>query len=106
MKIIAKPQCCGKTKELIAYSIEHNIPIFCLTQSKKASLREKAYAYFGQPVWVLCRGELLNAECTSVLIDDAENLLLELVNDYSTVPVDVVGFTVTTEIQFLKIASF
>lgn len=98
MKIIAKPQCCGKTKELIAYSIDNNIPIFCLTPSKKASLREKALAYFGRPVWVICAEELLDADCTSVLIDDAEQLLLELVNDYSTEPIDIAGFTITTEI--------
>lgn len=97
MKIIAKPQCCGKTKELIAYSLDNNIPIFCLTESKKASLREKGYAYFGKPVWVICGAELLDAECTSVLIDDAEKILFELVNDYSVEPIEIAGFTITTE---------
>lgn len=97
MKIIVRPQCTGKTKELIAYSIEHNIPIFCLTQSKKASLREKAYAYFGQPVWVLCGAELLNAECASVLVDDAEKMLEVFINDYSTSQIALAGFAATVE---------
>ena len=97
MKIIARPQCTEKTKELIAYSIEHNIPIFCLTESKRRSLYDKSIAYFSKSVEVICAEELLDADCSEVLIDDAEAIIKALISDYSTKPISLAGFTITTE---------
>ena len=98
MKIIARPQCTEKTKELIAYSLEHDIPIFCMSESKRRSLYEKSMAYFCKPVRVICAEELLYAECDEVLIDDIEQIAQFLLDDYYyKKPVKLAGFTVTTE---------
>ena len=97
MKIIARPQCTEKTKELIALSIEKNIPIFCMSESKRRSLYEKAMAYFSKSVEVICAEELLHSDCTEILVDDAESLIQLLIDDYSSKPVTLAGFTVTTE---------
>lgn len=97
MKVIARPQCTEKTKDLIEFSIEHNIPIFCLTESKRRSLYEKAIAYFSKTVEVICAEELLHKHPNAVLVDDAEEFIKAYINDYSTSPVELAGFTVTTE---------
>ena len=97
MKIIARPQCTGKTKELLQLSFDTNTPIWCLSESKRNSLQDKSLYYFGRPANVLCGAELLNSETTSVLIDDVEKIIGFLVNDYTSQPVEVKGITITTE---------
>lgn len=97
MKIIARPQCTGKTKELLQLALDTNTPIWCLSESKRHSLEEKSMFYFGKLAPVICGAELLNADITSVLIDDVEKMIGFLVNDYTTSPVEVVGLTITTE---------
>ena len=97
MKIIARPQCTGKTKELIQLSLDTDTPIWCLSESKKHSLEEKSLFYFGKLVPVLCGAELLDADVSSVLIDDVEKMIGFLVNDYTSQPVVVAGLTITTE---------
>ena len=97
MKIIARPQCTGKTKELLQLSFDTGAPIWCLSESKKRSLEDKAMFYFGKPANVLCGAELLHTDATSILIDDVEKMIGFLVNDYSSHPVEVIGLTITTE---------
>ena len=97
MTIIAQPQCSGKTKELIKYAIDNNLPIFCLTETKRRSLLDKAYNYFGSSVWVICGSELLYADCNAVLVDDAEDFIMAVINDYSAYPMSLAGFSVSTE---------
>lgn len=103
MKIIAQPQCSEKTKELIKYAIDNNLPIFCLTETKRRSLLEKAQNYFGSSVWVIRGSELLYADCNAVLVDDAEDFIMEVINDYSYGPISLAGFSVSTENQETKI---
>lgn len=97
MKIIARPQCTGKTKELLKLSLDTNTPIWCLSESKKSSLQEKSLFYFNKLAPILCGAELLDADISSVLIDDVEKMIGFLVNDYTSQPVEVAGLTITTE---------
>ena len=97
MKIIARPQCTGKTKELLQLALDTDTPIWCLSESKRHSLEEKSMFYFGRIAHVLCGSELLNADVQSVLIDDVEKMIGFLVNDYASSPVEVKGLTITTE---------
>ena len=97
MKIIARPSCTGKTKELLELSFTTGAPIWCLSESKKRSLEDKALYYFGKPANVLCGAELLNSDASSILIDDIEKIIAFLVNDYASQPVEVIGLTITTE---------
>jgi hypothetical protein len=53
--------------------------------------------YFGKTAEILCGGELLNSNATSVLIDDVEKMIGFLVNDYTDHPIEVAGLTITTE---------
>ena len=95
MKIIARPQCTGKTKELIAYAIENNIPILCLTQSKIKSLNEKAEAYFNSVVPTCTLEDLNDHIVPNVLIDDADSFINELIGFISDYCTCVSGFTLT-----------
>lgn len=97
MKIIARPQCTGKTKEILKLSIDTNTPIWCLSESKRKSLEEKSLAYFGKMAEVICGGELLHAEVPAVIIDDVEKMIGFLVNDYSYSPIEVAAVSITTE---------
>ena len=97
MQIIARPQCTGKTKELLQLSLDTNTPIWCLAESKRRSLEEKSMFYFGKVAEVICGAELLNSDATRILIDDVETMIPFLVNDYSSQPVEVMGMTITTK---------
>ena len=95
MKIIARPSCTGKTKELIEYAIETNIPILCLTQSKAKSITEKAQAYFNSVVPICTLKDIVNTVIPAVLIDDAEKALNELLMDLSDYETCVAGLSIT-----------
>lgn len=97
MKVIARPQCTGKTKELIEYSLINDIPIWCLSESKRRSLIEKSMHHFGKCVEVICGAELLNSSASQILIDDAAKMLQFLIDDFTTSPISLAGFTATTE---------
>lgn len=97
MKIIARPQCTNKTQELIKLSLDTNTPIWCLSESKRKSLEEKSLFYFGKLAKIICGAELLDIEESSILIDDVDKIIEFFVNDYSTKPIEVAGFTITTE---------
>lgn len=97
MKIIARPSCTGKTKELLEMSLNMNAPIWCLSESKKRSLEEKSLFYFNRLAEVICGDELLNTTATTILIDDIEKMLPFLINDYTSSPVEVAAITLTTD---------
>lgn len=95
MKIIARPECTGKTKELLQLSLDTNTPIWCLSESKKRSLEEKSMFYFGKMAEILCGIEINNSEAESILIDDVDKILYFLINEYTSHPTAVAGFTLT-----------
>ena len=95
MKLIVRPQCTGKTKELIAYAIENNIPILCLSQSKIKSLNEKAEAYFNSVVPTCTPEDLDENIIPNVLIDDVDSFVNELVGFISDYQTCVSGITLT-----------
>lgn len=73
MHIIVRPNATGKTKELIQYSFDNNIPIFAITPHKAASIAEKSLAYFGKHVHVVTPEDLTSGDYTGdILIDDIE----------------------------------
>lgn len=79
MKVICRNNCSGKTKELIAESLEKQIPILVFTDSKRRSLEDKSLAYFGQLVTtVFYTDESYKGE---VLIDDVEENLTFLLQE-------------------------
>ena len=95
MKLIVRPQCTGKTKELIAYAIENNIPILCLSQSKIKSLNEKAEIYFNSVVPTCTLNDLSEDVIPNVLIDDADSFINELIGLMSAYDTCVSGITLT-----------
>ena len=78
MKIIANKNCTGKTKELIKESLETGNPILALTPLKANSLREKAKVYFNSDYLNVIDFENLKMYDGNVLIDDADEILSEL----------------------------
>lgn len=98
MKIIIGKNATGKTKELIKYSLDNNIPILAVTKSKADSLREKSLAYFSKPANVITMPDLLdNTEISAVLVDDVEKAFAVLLQTYYSPEsnISVVGFTAT-----------
>lgn len=95
MKVINREKNSGKTKELINYSLENDIPILVLNDRKYQSLREKCIAYFG------CLPKVVTAEEAStyqgpVLIDDADEILNGVIKNIVQNPqVNVVGMTLS-----------
>lgn len=78
MKIIVGKVGSGKTKELIGYALQENLPILTLTKQKEASLIEKSLAYYDKIVTVLdlesakeYKGDILVDD-----IDKAFNIML------------------------------
>lgn len=81
MKIIAGENCTGKTKQLIEYSLENDIPILALTPSKADSLIEKSKAYFGRVVNVVDFKYALDYGYEGkVLIDDLDEVLPDILH--------------------------
>ena len=74
MKIIAGQNCTGKTKQLIEYALENELPILVFSPSKADSLIEKSKAYFGRIVNTLYYKDA--ADYTGpVLIDDLDEVI-------------------------------
>jgi hypothetical protein len=100
MKIIVGKNATGKTKELLQYSFESNIPILAVTESKANSLREKSLAYFSRPANVVTLSDLTeNAEISKILIDDIEKAFAVLLQTHfvAKTNLSVVGFTATED---------
>lgn len=77
MKVIAGQNCTGKTKELIAYSLENDIPIIAFSTTKVNSLIEKSKVYFGRIVDARYYLDMLDYS-GKVLIDDLDEVLPDI----------------------------
>lgn len=100
MKIIIGKNATGKTKELIEYSLEHNIPILAVTESKAKSLREKSLAYFSKPAEIVTIPALLDdTKISVILVDDIEKAFAVLLQSHCSPEsnISVVGFTATED---------
>lgn len=99
MKVIARPNNTGKTKELLLYSFEHNIPIFAFSKSKASSLNAKSYSYFQRPANVVDIFDLLSGNYVGdILVDDLADTLTEVVKSmYNSIDVSIVGCTLTVD---------
>jgi hypothetical protein len=78
-KLILGTVSSYKTKDLINYSLEKNIPILALTKQKESSLIEKSLAYFGKIVSVI---DLESAKTFDgkILVDDLDKSFTTLLN--------------------------
>ena len=99
MKLIVGKNDSGKTRELIKYSIDKDIPIFALDQRKAESLRSKALSYFGVPICVMTPDTLASNEYHGdILIDDMEKVFEALLGDFlRTSTLTVAGATITED---------
>jgi hypothetical protein len=100
MKIIVGKNATGKTKELLQYSLDSDIPILAVTESKANSLREKSLAYFSRPANVVTLADLSeNADISKILVDDIEKAFAVMLqtNFVARSNLYVVGFTATED---------
>ena len=91
MKIIYGKRCTGKTKELICYCLENNIPILAFSERKVASLTEKSMEYFNKKVPIVRSLDFDPAETPVVAIDDIDEVLFYIIGakvDIVTLNVD------------------
>ena len=75
MKLIHRDRCTGKTKELIAYCLENNVPILAISERKVKSLTEKSLEYFNTIVPIIRTSEFDPATTPVVAIDDIDEFL-------------------------------
>lgn len=99
MKLIVGKNDSGKTRELIKYSLDNNIPIFALYDSKAASLRAKSISYFGKQAAVVTPNDLANNDYSGdILIDDLEKTFAVLLSDFvRSSSFSVAGATITED---------
>lgn len=91
MKLIVGKNDSGKTRELIKYSLDNDIPIFAMYDGKAESIRAKAISYFGKSVRVVTPNDLASGEYLGdILVDDLEKVFTMLLTDF----VRSTGFTV------------
>ena len=95
MKIIAREQCSGKTKELISIAIENNIPILCFSESQKKSILEKSLVYFNSVAPTCSLNDIIDYSIESVLIDNLDKAISYFIKDLSGYDTTVVGATLT-----------
>jgi hypothetical protein len=83
MKLFVGKNDTGKTRELIKYSLEQDIPILALYNSKAESLRAKSINYFGKLVKVVTPNDLMqNGYAGDILVDDLEKAFATLLSDF------------------------
>ena len=102
MKDIVGKNATGKTKELIKLSLETGTPIFALTESKAASLREKALVYFEKPANIVTVSDIIDGNYTGdIYVDDVEKvcgmLLHRMLNTLTTGPEVTISAVTITE---------
>ena len=100
MKIIVGKNATGKTRELLQYSYETNIPILAVTESKANSLREKSLAYFARPANVVTLADLSEGtDISNVLVDDIEKAFAIMLQTHFVTKsnLSIVGFTATED---------
>jgi hypothetical protein len=100
MKIIVGKNATGKTRELLQYSLDSNIPILAVTESKANSLKEKSLAYFSRSAKVITLADLSEStEISEILVDDIEKAFAVMLqtNFVARSNLSVVGFTATED---------
>lgn len=99
MKIIARPSCTGKTKELIAMAIEENIPILCFNIQQARSIQEKSQFYFDTIVPTCMIQDILLDNCIVpyVLIDNADKALAWFMGEFTQFETKIKAITLSTE---------
>ena len=91
MKIIYGERCTGKTKQLIGYCLENNIPILAFSESKVQSLAAKSMEYFNTIVPIIRSLDFDPVETPVVAIDDIDEVLFYIIGakvDIVTLNVD------------------
>ena len=78
MELIYRESGTGKTKELIGYCLENDIPILAVTGLKIRSLIEKSVAYYGKMVQIVTLEEVMEGNFPKVAIDDVDKVLKHL----------------------------
>lgn len=99
MKLIIGKNDSGKTRALIKQSIEQDIPIFALYESKAESIRDKAISYFGKTVNVVTPQDFAaGAHRGNILVDDLDKAFTTLLAMYiRSSDFNVVAATVTED---------
>ena len=83
MKLIVGKNDSGKTRALIKQSLDTNIPIFVLYESKADSLRAKSLTYFDKLVRVVTPTDFVNAGYSGpILVDDMDKAFHTLLAAY------------------------
>ena len=85
MELIYRERGTGKTKELIGYCLEHNVPILAITARKVGSLIEKSLAYYGKVVQVVTLDDVLEGNFSKLAIDDVDMVLKHLLGTPVTI---------------------
>ena len=99
MKLIVGKNDTGKTRELIKYSLDNNVPIFALHNRNAEALRAKSISYFGKPVSIVTTDTLASHDYTGeILVDDLEKVFTELLANFvKSSGFELVGASVTEE---------
>lgn len=99
MKLFVGKNDTGKTRELINYSLEQDIPILALYNSKAESLRAKSINYFGKLVKVVTPNDLMQSGYSGeVLVDDLDKAFATLLSDFvRSSNFSIAGATVTED---------
>jgi hypothetical protein len=99
MKLIVGKNDTGKTRELIKYSLDNDIPIFALYNGKAESIRAKSINYFGKLVRVVTPNDLAQKTYTGdILVDDLEKAFTALLSDFVRTPsFNIVCATITED---------
>lgn len=99
MKIIVGKNDTGKTRELIKQSLDTDIPIFALYESKADSLRAKSMSYFGKCVKVLTVNDfLLQNYHGDILVDDLDKSFHSLLSMHlQSSDFTIAGATITED---------
>lgn len=99
MKLIVGKNDSGKTRELIKYSLDKDIPIFAMYDGKAESIRAKSISYFGKQVRVVTPNNLAAGEhIGEILVDDLEKAFTMLLADFvRSTSFTVAGATITDD---------
>ncbi len=99
MKYMVGKNDTGKTRALIKQSLDTDVPIFVLYDSKAESLRAKAYSYFGKSVRVITPQDFaVNGYTGDILVDDMDKAFNTLLAAYiHSYDFNVVGATLTED---------
>jgi hypothetical protein len=99
MKLIVGKNDTGKTRALIEHSLETDIPIFALYDSKAESLRAKSISYFGKAARVITPNDMVqNQYVGDILVDDIDKAFTALLADFvKSYGFNVAGATITED---------